>query len=43
MREAVISLANTDAGRKVLTATGYKGFQAPNAEVEATTITWLGL
>jgi phosphonate transport system substrate-binding protein len=43
VREAVISLANTDAGRKVLTATGYKGFQAPNAEIEATTIAWLGL
>jgi phosphonate transport system substrate-binding protein len=43
VREALIQLANTDAGRKVLAVTGYKGFVAPNAEIEATTITWLGL
>jgi ABC-type phosphate/phosphonate transport system substrate-binding protein len=43
VREALIGLANTDPGRKALSITGYKGFQAPNAEVEATTITWLGL
>lgn len=43
VRDALIALSNTEPGRKVLAITGYKGFQAPNAEVEATTITWLGL
>jgi phosphonate transport system substrate-binding protein len=43
VREALIQLANTDSGRKVLAVTGYKGFLAPNAEIEATTINWLGL
>ena len=43
VREALIGLANSEPGRKVLATTGYKGFQAPNAEVEATTIAWLGL
>jgi phosphonate transport system substrate-binding protein len=43
VREALINLANTDPGRKALAVTGYRGFQAPNAEVETTTIAWLGL
>ena len=43
VREALINLANTDPGRKALAITGYKGFQAPSAEVEATSIAWLGL
>ena len=43
VRDALIALSNTEPGRKVLAITGYKGFQAPNAEIEATTITWLGL
>ena len=43
VREALIALANTDAGRKQLAIIGYKGFQAPNAEIEQTTIAWLGL
>lgn len=43
VRDALVGLANTEPGRKVLALTGYKGFQAPNAEIEATTIAWLGL
>ncbi len=43
IREALVGLAATDQGRKVLAVTGYKGFQAPNAEIEATSIVWLGL
>jgi ABC-type phosphate/phosphonate transport system substrate-binding protein len=43
VREALIALSATDAGKKVLSATGYRGFQAPNLEVEAASIAWLGL
>lgn len=43
VRDALVGLANTEPGRKLLSVTGYKGFQAPNAEIEATTIAWLGL
>jgi phosphonate transport system substrate-binding protein len=43
IRDALINLPNTDPGRKALSITGYKGFQAPNAEVEVGAIAWLGL
>ena len=43
IRDALINLPNTDPGRKALSSTGYKGFQAPNAEVEVNAIAWLGL
>lgn len=43
VREALIGMANTEPGRRALVITGYKGFQAPNAETEQTTIAWLGL
>lgn len=43
IREALVSLGNTEPGRKVLSATGYKGFQVPNPEIEAASIAWLGL
>lgn len=43
VRETLLGLGNTEPGRKVLTATGYKGFVAPNTEVETATIAWLGL
>jgi phosphonate transport system substrate-binding protein len=43
IREALVNLPNTDPGRKALTTTGYKGFQAPNPEVEVSAIAWLGL
>ena len=43
IRDALLNLPNTDPGRKALSSTGYKGFQAPNSEVEVSTISWLGL
>ncbi|HVE51620.1 MAG TPA: PhnD/SsuA/transferrin family substrate-binding protein [Casimicrobiaceae bacterium] len=43
VREVLLTLPNTEPGRKALAASGYKGFQLPNAEVEATSIVWLGL
>ena len=43
VRDALIGMANTEPGRRALVVTGYKGFQAPNAETEQTTIAWLGL
>jgi phosphonate transport system substrate-binding protein len=43
IREALLNLSNTDPGRKALSITGYKGFQAPNSEVEVSAIAWLGL
>ena len=43
IREALLALPNTEPGRKALAASGYKGFQAPQADVETATITWLGL
>ena len=43
LREALVALAATESGKKVLAATGYRGFQAPNPEIEAASIAWLGL
>jgi ABC-type phosphate/phosphonate transport system substrate-binding protein len=43
IREALVTLAQTEPGRRALAASGYKGFVAPDAAVEATTISWLGL
>jgi ABC-type phosphate/phosphonate transport system substrate-binding protein len=43
VREALVGLANTDAGRKTLEVTGYKGFLAPNPAVDTSAIAWLGL
>jgi len=43
IRDALVNLSSNDPGRKALTSSGYKGFQAPNAEVEVSSIAWLGL
>jgi ABC-type phosphate/phosphonate transport system substrate-binding protein len=43
IREILVSLSQTDAGQKVLAATGYKGFVAPNPEVEKSVMAWLGI
>jgi len=43
IREALMTLGNTEPGRKALAACGYKGFERPNTEVENTSIAWLGL
>ena len=43
LREALLTLSQTDPGRKALAACGYKGFTAPVADVEAGAIAWLGI
>jgi phosphonate transport system substrate-binding protein len=43
VREALVSLGNHDPGRKALVASGYKGFQLPQGDVETASIRWLGL
>jgi len=36
-------MKDTKPGREALDTVGYKGFIAPNPDVETSTITWLGL
>jgi len=43
IRETLLALGNSDAGRKALAPSGYKGFQAPDPALEAASIAWLGL
>jgi len=43
IRDALIGMANTKPGRDALEVVGYKGFVAPEAQVESTAIAWLGL
>ena len=43
LREALLTLSQTEPGRKALAACGYKGFTAPVADVEAGAIAWLGI
>lgn len=43
LRDALVGLSQTEAGRRALATTGYKGFVAPDPSVEATSIAWLGL
>jgi ABC-type phosphate/phosphonate transport system substrate-binding protein len=43
IRTALLGIGQSKPGRDALDAIGYKGFVAPNAEVEASTIAWLGL
>jgi ABC-type phosphate/phosphonate transport system substrate-binding protein len=43
LRDALLTLRDNKAGRDALDAVGYKGFVAPNPEVESSTIAWLGL
>jgi ABC-type phosphate/phosphonate transport system substrate-binding protein len=43
IRDVLVNLGQTDPGRKALAASGYKGFVAPNRDVEAASIAWLGL
>lgn len=43
IQRALISLAQTDPGRQVLAAVGYKGFMMPDPAVDAAAIDWLGL
>ena len=43
IREALLTLRDSKPGRDALEAVGYRGFVAPNPELEAATIAWLGL
>ena len=43
IRDALLTLRDSKPGRDALDAGGYKGFVAPNAEFESSTIAWLGL
>jgi phosphonate transport system substrate-binding protein len=43
IRAALLGMSQSKPGRDALDAIGYKGFVAPNAEVESATIAWLGL
>ncbi len=43
IRDALLTLRDSKPGRDALDAVGYKGFVAPNPEVETSTIAWLGL
>jgi len=43
IRDALLGMSQTKAGREALDAVGYKGFVAPNRDVENAAIAWLGL
>lgn len=43
LREVLVGLAETKPGRAALAVVGYRGFAAPTAAIESTTIAWLGL
>jgi ABC-type phosphate/phosphonate transport system substrate-binding protein len=43
IRDALIGLRDSKAGHDALEAVGYKGFVAPNPEIESAAIAWLGL
>jgi ABC-type phosphate/phosphonate transport system substrate-binding protein len=43
IRDILVSLSQNDAGQRVLAATGYKGFVAPDPAVERRVMAWLGI
>ena len=43
IRTALLTLRDSKAGRDALDAVGYKGFVAPNPDLETAIIAWLGL
>jgi phosphonate transport system substrate-binding protein len=43
IRQALYGLRDSRVGREALEVVGYKGFVAPNPEIESATIAWLGL
>ena len=43
IRDALIGLKDAKGGQAVLDTVGYKGFVAPNPEVESAVIAWLGV
>ena len=42
-REALLGLAQSDAGKRALATSSYAGFVAPSTDVEASLMTWLGI
>ena len=43
IRDALVNLRDAKGGREALDSVGYRGFVAPNPDVEAATIAWLGM
>jgi ABC-type phosphate/phosphonate transport system substrate-binding protein len=43
VRDALVGMSQTKPGRDALDAVGYKGFVAPNRDVENAAMAWLGL
>jgi ABC-type phosphate/phosphonate transport system substrate-binding protein len=43
MRDALLGLTQSEPGQRVLATVGYKGFVAPNPEVQQAMIAWLGI
>jgi phosphonate transport system substrate-binding protein len=43
IRDALIAMGHSKEGRDALDGVGYKGFVAPDRELESTTIVWLGI
>ena len=43
IHDVLVNLAQSDAGRRALAASGYKAFVATDADLEENTIAWLGL
>jgi ABC-type phosphate/phosphonate transport system substrate-binding protein len=43
VREALVGMSQNKGGRDALETIGYKGFVAPNRDVESAAIAWLGL
>ncbi len=43
IRDALVNLRDAKGGREALESVGYRGFVAPNPEIEASAIAWLGL
>jgi ABC-type phosphate/phosphonate transport system substrate-binding protein len=43
IQQALVSLARSDPGKQVLSATGYRGFVSPDHAVDNSAIAWLGL
>ncbi|SEJ55158.1 ABC-type phosphate/phosphonate transport system, substrate-binding protein [Variovorax sp. OK605] len=42
-RDALLSLAQTDAGKRALATSTYVGFVAPSADIESSLMRWLGI
>ena len=43
VRDALVTMVHTKPGRDALEITGYKGFIAPDPQIETASIAWLGL